>query len=561
MKTNEILTEANRYDDMFQVIYDEIGNMYDYKIKEAIRWAKQELKRKDAIIWYLRIYRIALLEHHYKKSTNKQAYSLLNSAIKSYNKKARKNIFSQSPGIEVLRSNKVWVDETAQSLSNALQHYLSLPIREIQNYRFFYEHPEDVLRYFYELEQEWKEEVGDGLIPDKGEKVFLDVGNGFVWFDLQRSSCDEEGEMMGHCGNSPDAYNPDVTILSLREKKIVNGELYWRPVVTFIWNHKTGYLGEMKGRGNDKPSERYHRYIVPLIMDNRIKGLNGGGYLPESNFKVTDLPNWEQLVEKKPHLMEIGDYINRFGPDESVLDRIELENDVVEEDGTKYVLLENSLTYSGTELINYYGDDTAKYIVRILNGDEFIETDVTFEVAMHQLDGDIEDEVIELAQYLMKDDGLEEWEYEDIDINDAARYLRNEHEDIMFDLDNAANDAERYGLENDAVRNLKKAIGGAYYGDVFIRTSEEDNEFEMDIEFLLDSDTGFFLDNKYKIAVNLREVFHDAFVAEKMELGEDAEMEVDLNGLVISVSSPDNDFDDEYFDELVSEVVKENMPK
>ena len=54
------------------------------------------------------------------------------------------------------------------------------------------------------------------------------------------------------------------TVLSLRQKVTHDGEKYHRPVLTFILDDR-GFLGEMKGRNNNKPSEKYHSYIVELL--------------------------------------------------------------------------------------------------------------------------------------------------------------------------------------------------------------------------------------------------------------------------------------------------------
>jgi hypothetical protein len=54
-------------------------------------------------------------------------------------------------------------------------------------------------------------------------------------------------------------------------------------------------------------------------MSEHIKGIVGGGYLPEENFSVWDLADAEELVEKKPKLAgdNLTKYINRMGVDES----------------------------------------------------------------------------------------------------------------------------------------------------------------------------------------------------------------------------------------------------
>lgn len=121
--------------------------------------------------------------------------------------------------------------------------------------------------------------------PGRIGKEVLNFPDGYSWVDLERGYCEIESETMGHCGNQ--GANPGDTILSLRDNKN-------RPHLTFILNK--GNLGEMKGRGNDKPTPKYHPYIIELLKMPNIKMVKGGGYLPENNFSLSDL-NQEQLKD------------------------------------------------------------------------------------------------------------------------------------------------------------------------------------------------------------------------------------------------------------------------
>jgi hypothetical protein len=149
------------------------------------------------------------------------------------------------------------------------EHYYSLNYHKINDYN---PHPADrsifdISSKFSEFENEWRQQV-TGLIPDslrkeQGWKTIIKFSNGWEWMDLGRASCEFEGNSMGHCGNSPNARNSNQTIFSLREPK--NGGKYWEPHLTFIYWKQEQSLGEMKGRGNDKPSEKYHDYIIKLL--------------------------------------------------------------------------------------------------------------------------------------------------------------------------------------------------------------------------------------------------------------------------------------------------------
>ena len=136
-------------------------------------------------------------------------------------------------------------------------------------------------------EKEWQKKSAE--CTTQTGTVILTFDDGYEWVDLHCPYSREEGNAMGHCGNVTDVDNDKVTLLSLRKQV---RQKVWRPVATFALNLVDGSLGEMKGRANKKPSEKYHRYIVELLKhDSRIKEIVGGGYLPANNFSVLDLDN------------------------------------------------------------------------------------------------------------------------------------------------------------------------------------------------------------------------------------------------------------------------------
>jgi hypothetical protein len=114
---------------------------------------------------------------------------------------------------------------------------------------------------------------------------------------------------MGHCGNRGNP-QPGDNVLSYRTPN-ANGS--WTPHLTFVLM-KDGYLSEMKGRGNDKPAEKYHTIIEKLIMSDHVKGITGGGYKPENNFSIFDLPKaqYTALTDKKPTLITLDDCVRLY---------------------------------------------------------------------------------------------------------------------------------------------------------------------------------------------------------------------------------------------------------
>ncbi len=116
---------------------------------------------------------------------------------------------------------------------------------------------------------------------------FVVFPDGWKWVLAPYESSKMEGRLMRHCGNVG-TRDPDLQFLSLRSPERRHGVPFWRPHLTFTV--KAGYLVEMKGRGNAKPAPRYHRRIMALLRDPRLKGFaRAFGALPHQDFALEDL--------------------------------------------------------------------------------------------------------------------------------------------------------------------------------------------------------------------------------------------------------------------------------
>jgi hypothetical protein len=188
-------------------------------------------------------------------------------------------------------------------------HFLGMPYSKIQAYQFGSKSLPVVLQELEALEDEFKTRTKSALTLHEGDEIILKMDNKMCWVMLGRGYCSEEANAMGHCGNAG-ARSGD-RILSLRRfKDNVDGTDYYEVFLTFILQHD-GFLGEMKGRANEKPAERYHPYIVALLKLPIIKGIRGGGYAPANNFSMKDLKDEDRdaLIDAHPHL---GDFEARL---------------------------------------------------------------------------------------------------------------------------------------------------------------------------------------------------------------------------------------------------------
>lgn len=289
------------------------------EINHIIDWAIKTLKREDRIMWFLRSVKAIFYVDTSKEID--QFLELLRDG------KLTKEIINA----EWMRAIPTWLQKSPvqsdvisraisrydliafiNELEQELTHFLSLGIPQIDNFRFENQKWDDVRRDFRQYEREWAEKqkqwinVTDELREGKIEPVVV-FDDDFRWFNLKRYGSQEEGKAMGHCGNCNG--RPTDTILSLRKLKKEAGRIWARPSLTFIL-HNNGSLGEMKGRGNNKPQEKYHPYILSLLRakvggEYLVKSIEGGGYLPENNFSLKDLPEktFESLLRERPELL------------------------------------------------------------------------------------------------------------------------------------------------------------------------------------------------------------------------------------------------------------------
>jgi hypothetical protein len=358
----------------------------------------------------------------------KQSGSILDQVKQMYDKDL-KAMTARTGGVPWTVPSVAWFIRAHSSF----QHFLSLPVQKIQNVVWDKQIPNDLIAGFEVAEKEWQEQTKGKLKPnlepvwnseeaqqlqslkeklkkeeatnedpdriyrmkkeiarleaeiaETGEQaevdtVFLQFQDGWAWWKLSRAYCSEEAKAMGHCGNVVGQEKTDERILSLRKPVKAGKEDMWEPHLTFILE-PNGLLGEMKGKANAKPTAAYHKYIVSLLEDPRIKGIRGGGYAPERNFSMDDLPKetQDELIAKKPGLMNCQMYLKRVGSDASLIERINS-------------MLEWGLHHSselGGFVLNHYptldafiqeqGNDDAKYIGKVLTGDEDIDTDYDY---------------------------------------------------------------------------------------------------------------------------------------------------------------------------------------
>lgn len=318
--------------------------------------------RQDRIIWALRWFRLESMVHLYeglidmpqaRQAAMPEYASLLQWANTNMEKATAE--MAQKAGISTTDvRNQVEYFGSAK-FANGMHHFLSYVdstsdnyIQQIDAIQFLWQTPSQLQQTLEEAEQEWIDGRDNEMSHaedsyDQPTKL-IDFGDGFAWWDLGVQFCDAEGKAMGHCGNNSYMKKDGDHLLSLRHETTRGGKRYHTPYLTFILD-ADNRLGEMKGRGNDKPAARYHPYIIALLKLPIIEGIKGGGYKPENNFSIRDLDPETQaeLIKANPELETLTDKFKRLGPVPEVVDRVydEIErvglpriDNIEREDGT-----------------------------------------------------------------------------------------------------------------------------------------------------------------------------------------------------------------------------------
>ncbi|MDB4330267.1 hypothetical protein N9948_00880 [bacterium] len=158
------------------------------------------------------------------------------------------------------------------------------------------------------IEEEWQKNLEDEKNKwikedeEPNKKEIVKVDNKFSWWDLKTNESEHESRAMGHCGTDLEAK----TLLSLRESKKEEGEIIYKPNLTFSIS-RDKHLLQMKGPHNQKPNKKYHKAILKLLNSDHVGKLLGGDYKPETDFSIHDLEEGDivelgEIKKKKPDI-------------------------------------------------------------------------------------------------------------------------------------------------------------------------------------------------------------------------------------------------------------------
>jgi len=484
MKIHEIILSESDYE-MFLIEKQDYSMLFpptllslhpkaDQIVNNAISWS-QTLVKNHRIVWYLRLFRLTLVKDMVKTisdpSKKAEAEKYLTKYVNDYNKKSKGT--KLNPDLSNL---------STLNIRNELQHFMSMStrIRQIAQYPFTWQLPDELINNLTNIEEEHRDDSSKSrhILHNEHIEIFLKVDDQFTWFNLETGYCDKEAEAMGHCG---DADNDDM-LLSLRKriKKTQDGEL-WKPVLTFSMT-SDGHLRQMKGYANSKPQERYHKYILALLKDPRIKGIVSGGYKPENNFHVNDLgeKGKDELFATHPHLKTLIDTVKEHKKE---IEQNGLSKDIQKKLSESFYQIK---FYKGQIQYDYFkdvetmienrGDDNAKYILKVLAGEERNEGHFPQSAdEFYYLNSDehkILDDYAERKYPNTYEDTYEDW----------FETLEQEEPDILYEIKNISLQAHESGIQTELYNRLKNAIEDH---NVFDITFEVDKFWDTPVKMLL----------------------------------------------------------------------------
>ena len=175
------------------------------RAKEEIQWARKTLKRNDRIVWYLRFVRLSIIDSLMRSFEIEPFVQMFDTEVKQFEKNSTRG---RDGNNSVLYNDIRRAAKNLPYLHRQLEHYMSYTdkIAKINSYVFSWQAPFSLFDELGHFEKMWREER-QGLIPVENEdgesdEIYMEFTDGFAWVLLDRASCEEEGEAMGHCGNA-----------------------------------------------------------------------------------------------------------------------------------------------------------------------------------------------------------------------------------------------------------------------------------------------------------------------------------------------------------------------
>ena len=211
-----------------------------------------------------------------------------------------------------------------------LAHYTSLPYPEIAAYQ-----PDMKKSWImtsgqlFTIEEAYKKKGKAVTFYKKSQldwgRTIVKFNDDYFWERLLKSHSSKEATALDLCGRSGRNWD----LISFRK---------YHPMVDKYTVHLLaeyseayGFINELKGFQNQKPDEKFHKYIVGLLLHDSVTYYVGKGYEAEDNFQPEDLSKelYDALIAKKPYIFNFKKWLETHPTEMS-----ELANEILSEELT-----------------------------------------------------------------------------------------------------------------------------------------------------------------------------------------------------------------------------------
>ena len=314
------------------------------------------------------------------------------------------------------------------------------------------EHKNDNFETLFNESVKWHNElgVGDGEYNYNEENdIILDFrdsdGMGFYWVDLGTSRCTEEQKRMGHCASTRGD-----TLYSLRETKRINDKFTLSKshlTAAIQWGGKYGdKILQLKGQKNSKPAEKYHKYIVELLITDKIDIIGfGSEYDSASDFKITDLgdESLKVIIEEKPQLLDIFSRVEAYK-----------KGIIKEKPNTVFDITIKNHHYK--YFLDNFENSDEKFLEKVFMGDLYDISGYSWEDFVHYTDSSLEQKIEDYVDNIYRS---KKWSVDDSENNQDEFYDMELSQKIKEIDDEDLKSVLRQSLD----RAYETAVSNAYY--------------------------------------------------------------------------------------------------
>jgi hypothetical protein len=162
------------------------------------------------------------------------------------------NEFKRARSFQNAQNKLNWVNNQRQYMTSILDWIRNVPNINLKDYDY-----QTALDASREYHSNLKSKTLEG---QEKNTILKKYDDGFYWVDLEANHCDEESDVMGHCGRTSAE-----TMYSLRKYTPQTQSI--EAFVTIAANPSDGSWQQAKGKKNSKPKTDYWKYIADILVD------------------------------------------------------------------------------------------------------------------------------------------------------------------------------------------------------------------------------------------------------------------------------------------------------